>query len=187
MTEARSLVPPFRAPAREEQRGRAAGLLDAAGGGRGGLRGGRAGRTVVKVPHAPRRVPPPCYGVLHELALGARLRQLKHIVLGGLRGLLHGGQPAENLAPARSDLGTASSNASKIKLQSACRLRAEPPGAVVWRGQPAEVAAPYLVLADRALASSLAGSSRPGTEDASHSSRMRFVCFWALFGAWSRE
>ena len=28
------------------------------------------------------------------------------------------------------------------------------PGAVVWRGQPAEVPAPYLVLADRALASS---------------------------------
>ena len=30
----------------------------------------------------------------------------------------------------------------------------------------------------------LAGSSRPGTEDASHSSRMRFLRFWALFGAW---
>ena len=30
----------------------------------------------------------------------------------------------------------------------------------------------------------LAGSSRPGTEDASHFSRMRFLRFWALFGAW---
>ena len=101
MTEARSLVPPFRAPAREEQRGRAAGLLDAAGGGRGGLRGGRAGRTVVKVPQQPRRVPPPGQGVLQELTLGARLRHVNDIILGGFRGLRHGRQPGRNLAPQR--------------------------------------------------------------------------------------
>ena len=69
--------------------------------GAAGLRGGRAGRTVVKVPQQPRRVPPPGQGVLHELALGAPLRQVNYIIFGGFRGLRHGRQPGRNLAPQR--------------------------------------------------------------------------------------
>ena len=95
-------VPSLPSAGAQEQRGeRWVSSMMRRAAGAAGLRGGRAGRTVVKVPQQPRRVPPPGQGVLQELTLGARLRHVNDIILGGFRGLRHGGQPGRNLAPQR--------------------------------------------------------------------------------------
>ena len=95
-------VPSLPSAGAQEQRGeRWVSSMMRRAAGAAGLRGGRAGRTVVKVPQQPRRVPPPGQGVLHELALGAPLRQVNYIIFGGFRGLRHGRQPGRNLAPQR--------------------------------------------------------------------------------------
>ena len=146
--------------------------------GAAGLRGGRAGRTVVKVPQQPRRVPPPGQGVLHELALGAPLRQVDYIILGGFRGLRHGGQPRRNLAPAMEEQPYYHTR----RRGESCSLLhcVEPRGR--WRGGGSlqkSLRHTWCLQIERWLLR-LAGSSRPGTEDASHCSRMRFLRFWAL-------
>ena len=177
-------VPSLPSAGAQEQRGRAAGLLDAAGGGRGGITGRARGTHHSSSSTATTACPPTRPGGSQRAcARGA-----------AATGQLHRSWWVPRPPPwwaARAEFGARSDwnshySSSMIIGESCSRLLhcVEPRGRLCGGGSLQKSLRHTWCLQIERWLLRLAGSSRPGTEDASHSSRMRFLRFWALFGAW---